>query len=156
GVGVGDVLRVGEKDHDDAADPAAPEPTAAITITATWRAIDAGDPEWLGDPLVATGSTDEAYGPLFTSEQTLGTVPTTPFARWTVVPDAATVGPHDLTAIVTGVPAAIAELDASTDFNTSGVVTAGALVATAFEMRAALAAIGGIAPVPVTLLVLLG
>lgn len=66
--------------------------TRALTVSGTWRAIDPGASRWFGDPAVASGAEDGALGPVLADESVLSDLPDTPLARWTMVPDPASLG----------------------------------------------------------------
>ncbi|WP_345801172.1 hypothetical protein AAIB33_17170 [Microbacterium sp. AZCO] len=73
GLGPGDPLRIGDSE---------------ARITGVWRAADATDPAWSGDPAVASGMVDGAVGPVVVlDDSAIAEVPGLT-ARWTVTPQA--------------------------------------------------------------------
>lgn len=150
GLSVGDTVRLG-------VDPDSPTATGTpVTLAATWRVTDPDDAVWLGDPATLTGS-DGAYpGPVVVSQEVLDDLDTDPFARWTVVPDGATLTPAHLPALA----ALAAEIERGLGEDTSvaprGLTVAGTLDTTAADLAAALDAADAVALVPLCLLALVG
>ncbi|MGI5187874.1 hypothetical protein ACQEVI_07005 [Promicromonospora sp. CA-289599] len=150
GLSVGDTVRLG-------IDPDSPTATgASVTIAATWRVTDPDAAVWLGDPATLTGS-DGAYpGPVAVRQETLDDLDTDPFARWTVVPDGATITPEHLPALA----ALAAEIERGLGEDTSvaprGLTVVGTLDTTTADLAAALDAADAVALVPLCLLALVG
>lgn len=88
GVAVGDHLVVG---------------TADVVVSGTWRVSDALDPRWMGDVLEIRGQ-DSGYPPaiglVVVDESLWPQLDSDPRARWTLVPDIATLKASDLDPIV--------------------------------------------------------
>jgi hypothetical protein len=150
GLGVGDTVSLG-------VDPDEPAATGTpVTITATWRVTDPDDAVWLGDPATLTGS-DGAYpGPVVVSQETLADLDTDPFARWTVVPDGATLIPAHLPALAALAAGIERGLGEDTSVAPRGLTVAGTLDTTAADLAAALDAADAVALVPLCLLALVG
>src|SRR5690606_33128462 len=69
----------------------------AFTVSGTWRAADRLDPRWLGDPVVETGRSTTAIGPVVVPESAWTTwTDEAPLARWTLVPDLSAAQVTDL------------------------------------------------------------
>lgn len=121
-----------------------------ITVTATWRAKDPLDPIWFGDPLIARGTSDGAHGPLVVAESFWDSSPASPFARWTLT--AGTAGAGDLVSLSTLADRLPTRLSTARGVGTTGVIFDGGLSDTAAAVRANLAAVGGVSPVPLLLI----
>lgn len=147
GVVVGDVVVVDRSETDPEA-----EPGARLTVVGTWRPTDAADPRWFDDPLSVAGADGSVLGPLVVTQDALDALGTTPFVRWTVVPDAARVQPADLAEIAAGATALRGGLRDDDTVAVRGLTVAGELAATADEARAALRAASAVTLVPVLLL----
>ncbi|MEV0953169.1 FtsX-like permease family protein [Promicromonospora sp. NPDC050249] len=150
GLDVGDTIRLG-------VDPDSPAATGTrVTITATWRVTDPDDAVWLGDPAMLTGS-DGAYpGPVVVSRETLADLDTDPFARWTVVPDGATLTPAHLPALAALAAEIKSGLGEDTSVAPRGLTVAGTLDTTTADLAAALDTADAVALVPLCLLALVG
>ncbi|HTL40171.1 MAG TPA: hypothetical protein VL294_01700, partial [Pseudolysinimonas sp.] len=85
GIGAGDRVRIGD---------------AYAVVAGTWRVDDALDPRWMGDPLVTNGADGVDVGLVVVDESLWPQLDTDPRARWTLVPDPATVSARDLAPIV--------------------------------------------------------
>ena len=84
GVGAGDLLTVDDQQ---------------VELTALWQPVDPQAPFWFADELVRTGEVDGTHGPLIVDEAQISAFGGTPFVRWTIRPDAATIQPEDLAAL---------------------------------------------------------
>ncbi|OLT53355.1 hypothetical protein [Cellulosimicrobium sp. CUA-896] len=147
GLARGDVVVVGRSDTDPQA-----EPGTELTLVGTWRPLDEEDPRWFDDPLAVSGVDGSVVGPFVVTPETLAGLGTTPFVRWTVVPDATRVVPADLGA-AEGASSLRDHLREDDAVAVRGLTVTGELAATAAEARAALAAAGAVTLVPVALLV---
>lgn len=150
GVTVGDTLQVGVDPDEPGSDG------ASVTVAATWRVTDPDAAVWLGDPTTLTGS-DGAYpGPLVVRPEVVESLDTDPFARWTVVPDGATLTPADLPALAGLAGAVERGLGEEADVAPRGLTVAGTLDVTAGDLAAGLRAADAVALVPLCLLALVG
>ncbi|MGN6503212.1 MAG: hypothetical protein ACTHKX_09995, partial [Pseudolysinimonas sp.] len=84
-IAAGDRVRIGDVD---------------AVVAGTWRVDDALDPRWMGDPLVTSGADGTDTGLVVVDESLWPQLDTDPRARWTLVPDPATVTARDLAPIV--------------------------------------------------------
>ncbi|QEO15246.1 hypothetical protein FLP10_13045 [Agromyces intestinalis] len=138
GVDVGDVIAIGDG-------------TTAITVTGLWRATDATDPAWFGDPFAAAGGTADAVGPLVVDESVVADLRAAVFVRWTAtVPP----GPADADAL-RALGASISEVEPALRddpaVGDSGIAESGGLEATLVRLLAAAAAARAIAPLPLAI-----
>lgn len=62
-----------------------------VTVVGVWRATDAADPAWAGDPAVASGETDGRIGPLLLSGADAVRDLAVPQQRTTIIPTTLTV-----------------------------------------------------------------
>lgn len=147
GVVAGDVVVVDRSETDPGA-----EPGTELTVVGTWRPTDTTDSRWFDDPLSVGGVDGSVLGPLVVTPEALDTVDTTPFVRWTVVPDATRVDPADLAEIAAGATALRGSLRDVDAVAVRGLTVAGELGATAAEARGALRAASAVTLVPVLLL----
>lgn len=114
-LGVGDTLDVGGQQ---------------VRVTALWRPVDPGAAVWFGDPLAASGSTEELVGPLIVDSAQIGAFSDPPFVQWTVRPDAEELQPDDLAPLA--VAAATIKMSLDTDqVAVRGLVVEGDLALTA-------------------------
>lgn len=67
-----------------------------VQITALWRPVDARAADWLGDPLLAAGGTQDLVGPLIVDPSEIARFSDPPFVQWTILPDADQLQPDDL------------------------------------------------------------
>lgn len=77
GLAVGDTVTLGEQ---------------VLRVSGTWRALDPSAPRWFSDPAVASGQEDGALGPALVDESVISGLEITPAARWTMIPDPASLG----------------------------------------------------------------
>lgn len=70
-----------------------------LRVAGTWRARDHLDPRWVGDPQVASGSSDGRFGPVVVAESRWGQLTAEPRAHWVVVPEVADLTVADLDAV---------------------------------------------------------
>ncbi|GAA1148153.1 ABC transporter permease [Ornithinicoccus hortensis] len=160
GVGVGDVLTVGD---------------AEVTVVATWQPVDPDDPIWLGDPPVAAAApggdgapVDDAAASAGERDGTgllivppgeggaAGPVPSfggDPYLRWTVLPDTERMLPEHLAVLAGGATDLRASMD-DPDLVVRGLVVDGDLAPTAARAAEDLAAARALSVVPITVLLL--
>lgn len=137
-VGVGDSLTVGGTE---------------ITVTGLWRPVEASDPSWFGDPLVAAGKVDDTRGPLVVPPGVVAQVVDRPFVRWTVQPDATLIQPDDLASLAT----AAAQLQGSLkvpEVEVNGVTVEGDLAPTAATASTNLRTAAALGVIPLSVLAL--
>ncbi|MEO8093383.1 MAG: hypothetical protein ABI632_00490 [Pseudolysinimonas sp.] len=127
-----------------------------VTLSGTWRAIDASDPSWFGEDLAAGGFEATAFGPLVVDESLWSSLDITPFARWTVRPDPARVTPAQVGSIIAGAAALPADLAADPAAGTTNVVYGGGLASLAARLSGSLGALAGVAPVSLILVGAIG
>lgn len=129
-----------------------------LEVVATWRAADAADPRWFGDPLVARGE-DEAEGtggPFVVDEDDLAGLPGLTLVRWTLVPEPATLTPSDVPALVTALDTAVERLGDDDAVEVQGLVASGGLRETLRGIDAGLAGVRGVTTSAVLVVVLTG
>lgn len=126
----------------------------AITITGTWQPRDALDPVWFADPLAATGSAGDAFGPLVVDEALVESM--RPFARWVLFPEPTLVTADAIPTIVGAAATLRDALGASDAVGTGNVLVEGGLPDLASRLEGSLGALAGVAPVPAVLLGALG
>lgn len=122
-----------------------------VQVSALWRPIDPTDPSWFGDPLMASGGTEDLVGPLVVTPSDIVDFGDTPFVRWTVQPDPDELEPDDLTVL----SAAAARLDVTLDTPEvafRGVTVEGDLAPTAQSAARNLATARALNVVPLALL----
>jgi len=124
----------------------------AFTVAGIWRAADRFDPRWLGDPLVETGRSSTAVGPLLVDESAWTSWDdVVPRARWTVVPDLATADIHDLTSLVSAWRTLHRGWEGAEE-GLKGLSKSGRLPVTVNELKAELAGFSAVEPVALLVL----
>jgi hypothetical protein len=129
-----------------------------LEVVATWRATDAADPRWFGDPLVARGE-DEAEGtagPFVVDEDDLARFPGLTLVRWTLVPDLAALTPSEVPALVAALDTAVERLGDDDAVEVQGLVASGGLRDTLRGVDANLAGVRGVTTSAVLVVVLTG
>lgn len=142
---VGDTVTIGED-----------ETAVELLITGTWLATSPGDPHWFGDPAVANGARDSAFGPLMIAEGDFAGFSTKPFARWTVIPDATRITGADVEPLDHAIGSMDRALRADPDFSASGVIFGGNLHDLLATLEGGTNAVRGISPVPLVLVGVIG
>lgn len=135
-LGIGDVLRVGG---------------AEITVVATWSPVDPADPYWFGDPVIATAEASGAYGPLLVEEADLEGLGLNPFVRWTLIPEIRNSDVGAIGAIGEAARSWENAIREAPGIASGGLVFAGGLAATVSEIDRSIAAMQGVAPLPLLL-----
>lgn len=129
-----------------------------LEVVATWRATDAADARWFGDPLVARGE-DEAEGtggPFVVDEDDLARLPGLTLVRWTLVPEPAMLTPSEVPALVTALDTAVERLGDDDAVEVQGLVATGGLRDTLRGIDAGLAGVRGVSTAAVLVVVLTG
>ncbi|MEP6478769.1 MAG: FtsX-like permease family protein [Rhodoglobus sp.] len=142
---VGDTVTIGED-----------ETAVALLIVGTWLATSPGDPHWFGDSAVANGARDSAFGPLMIAEGDFAGFSTKPFARWTVIPDAARITGADVEPLDHAIGSMDRALRADPEFSASGVIFGGNLHDLLATLESGSNAVRGISPVPLVLVGVIG
>lgn len=151
GIGVGDVLLVGDPDR-----------AVSLVVSGLWAPLDAEEPYWMGDPGIATGegypagNGTRAFGPLVVDEATLFEFGITPTARWTIVPTLDSITPAQwelLDAALTGLRDEVRALPNSLG---AASIVSGSLATTTTNVLTGLGAIRGVTPVGIALVAVLG
>lgn len=138
GVVVGDVLEV---------------EGSRVEVTATWEPADPQDAYWFGDDLARSGQVEAEHGPLVVAEAVAQRVGT-PFARWSVRPDASGTTPDDLTVLASGAESLRGALREVDGVGVRGVTAGGDLAPTAATAATNLATARALGVVPLSVLVL--
>ncbi|MDQ3528307.1 MAG: hypothetical protein M3424_10630, partial [Actinomycetota bacterium] len=138
GVGVADTLSVGE---------------VTVTVEALWRPVDPQAAFWFGDPLVAGGGSDGEAGPLVVHPDAIASLGGTPFARWTVQPDAESIEPDDLP-LLASAASGLQDDMRTPEVEVRGVTVEGDLAPTTATAASNLATARALNVVPVAVLLL--
>ncbi|MDQ3359561.1 MAG: hypothetical protein M3520_12220, partial [Actinomycetota bacterium] len=138
GVGVADTLSVGE---------------VTVTVEALWRPVDPQAAFWFGDRLVAGGGSDGEAGPLVVHPDAIASLGGTPFARWTVQPDAESIEPDDLP-LLASAASGLQDDMRTPEVEVRGVTVEGDLAPTTATAASNLATARALNVVPVALLLL--
>jgi len=123
-----------------------------VLVVGTWLPADASDPAWAGDPLVATGHSESAVGPVLVDESAVAAARTAVAVRWTATLDPASAAPEGLAALQVSIPEVMPALKDDDAVGTGGIVVAGGLPGTLDEVLSGLGAARALAPLPVLLL----
>lgn len=129
-----------------------------LEVVATWRATDAADPRWFGDPLVAGGEdgTEGTGGPFVVDEDDLVRLPGLTLVRWTLVPDPAALTPSEVPTLVAALDTAVERLGDDDAVEVQGLVASGGLRDTLRGVDANLAGVRGVTTSAVLVVVLTG
>ena len=143
GLAVGDALVI---------DPAGAG--ASLTLAGTWLPVDAADPLWFGDALVAAGileagTPEQRLGPAIVAETALDGLDPRPYATFIVRPSAGLVDPGSLTAVRKALDGLDGALRDDPVAGRGGVIVDGRLGASLGGVVRSLAAVSAVAPVPV-------
>lgn len=151
GLGIGDTVRLDSRAGDG----------ATLRVVGLWRPVDATSPVWFGDPMAATGRSGTDIGPFLIAEPGFAElaasgVPVAPYARWTLLPDAAALSAASVTELrdaLTGTERALRE---DSTLNGSGVSLSGGLPLTLDRIDNSLRSVAGLAPIPIVLIAAIG
>ncbi|MFF2370971.1 hypothetical protein [Agromyces sp. NPDC058110] len=143
GIGLGDVVDLGDSAR------------TRLVVVGTWQPVDASEPAWFGEPIVAAGLVDGAAGPFAVADEAdLADLPAAVVVRWTATVDGAT--PERAAALRSTLPNVEPALRATDGIGTDGLAASGGLTATLDRLLAGLTAVRAIAPLPVLLLAFAG
>lgn len=128
-------------------------PEATFEVTALWEPVDASAAFWFGDPSVITGVDGNDIGPVIAPPDSVGSLGTAPFVRWTLQPDAEQIGPDDMAALAAAAASVQQEVRGSA-LDVRGVTVDGDLAPTAAAAARNLAMADALGVVPIILLLL--
>lgn len=132
----GDVIRIG---------------AAELVLAGTWRVTDVLDPQWMGDPLMLSGSSDGVgpidVGPIVVEEAAWHDMGVTPMALWTITPDAERLTTADVSTIIAATGDVRAALLDASDTDLGSPKARGQLGTTAIEVQEKLNALRAVEPV---------
>ncbi|GAA1810417.1 ABC transporter permease [Agromyces neolithicus] len=144
GLATGDLVTVGGDDP------------RSLLVVGTWLPVDANDPAWFGEPIVATGAIEGGFGPFVVDEGALTDVPAAVVARWTALPDTAALTPDPAAALAATLPNVEPALRDLPELGSSGLGASGDLGATLTRLLAGIGAVRAVAPLPVLVLAFAG
>ncbi len=124
-----------------------------LVISGLWRPTDPSDAMWLGDPLLRTGASGDDIGPLVVTPEVLA-ASGSPFIRWVVVPDGATIKPAQLPMLAERAQSA-AKAVKDADVSGRGLVVTGDLAPTAEQAARDSASGDAFGFLPVSVLILI-
>ncbi|MDR6906776.1 hypothetical protein J2X63_002462 [Agromyces sp. 3263] len=127
-----------------------------LLVVGTWRPLDANEPAWFGEPVIATGTVPGGAGPFVVGDDALVDLPAATIVRWTALPDAAGATPDQAAALRAVLPDVEPALRAEDAIGADGLSTSGGLDATLDRLLAGLGAVRAIAPLPILLLAFAG
>ena len=123
-----------------------------LVVVGTWEPAEAGDPAWMGDPLVTGGVADGGAGPFLVTDEVVAALPVTTFARWTALADAGAATPDSAVVLTTALPRVEPALRDEPALGSDGIIRSGALDDTLHELAAGIGAMRAVAPLPLLLL----
>jgi hypothetical protein len=123
-----------------------------LVVVGTWEPAAAGDPAWMGDPLVAGGVADGGAGPFLVADDVVAGLEATAFARWTALPDADAATPDSAVALSAALARVEPALRDEAALGGDGIIRSGALDDTLAELAAGIGAMRAVAPLPLLLL----
>lgn len=129
---------------------------ARLVVVGTWRPLDAAAPAWAGDPLLSSGVSGDAFGPVLVEESALADVDGAVLARWTVVADGTSADADSLAALRAAFPSVTPALANEPEVGTDGIIESGRLGETLDRLLAGLGSVRALAPLPLLLLAVAG
>ena len=127
-----------------------------LLVVGTWLPVDANDPAWFGEPIVATGAIEGGVGPFVVDEGAMADVPAAIVARWTALPDTAGLTPDRAAVLRATLPNVEPALRDRPELGSSGLAATGDLGATLTRLLAGIGAVRAVAPLPVLVLAFAG
>ncbi|MET1020185.1 MAG: FtsX-like permease family protein, partial [Microterricola sp.] len=134
---------------------------ATLHIVGTWRPSDAHSPFWFGDAMAATGRSGSGFGPFLIGEASFAAlaesgVPVAPYARWTLIPDAAALSEPSVAELRDALTVTERALREDPTLNGSGVSLSGGLALALDRIDNSLRSVAGLAPIPIVLIAAIG
>lgn len=126
-----------------------------LEIVGLWLPLDADDPHWAGDPMLASGVdplNEASYGPFVVTAEALEPLDVAPFAQWTVTPGPE-LTPDDLDGWLDGLPQLEPALD-DAGLTVRGVTTSGTLATTLADAQESLASVRASSMIPLLVVAL--
>ncbi|MGX5696930.1 hypothetical protein ACWKWP_12085 [Agromyces soli] len=123
-----------------------------LLVVGTWLPVDAASPEWFGEPMLATGVSDEGAGPALVDEAALDDLPVAVRVRWTATARPSELTPDSTAALRDALAEVGPALSAEPGIGQDGLTTLGGLQQRLDEVLASLAAVRALTPLPLLLL----